>query len=128
MIRRGKVVFALIALAFCAVVVALWLHAGTLYDQQIRGLQASLGTTEEPLTFMARAIKPGMTRGEVREYVRGYAWLETDPPGLFSPGGIDVFNYQFGLFVGARWGGVYGAIHVRYDLEGRVLGAGADLN
>ena len=115
-------------LAFCLVLAALWLYAWVVSERQMKELQASLGTTEEPLTFMARSIRPGMTRADVRQYVRGYAWLETLPPGPTNPGGTDIFNYQFGLFVGARWGGVYGSIVVSYDAEGRVLGAGADFN
>lgn len=123
MTRRRK-----IALAFLLALVVLWFCAWAVARRQTSALQASFGTTEEPLTFIARTIKPGWTRAEVRHYVRGYAWLETLPPDGVTPGGADVFNYQFGLFVGARWGGVYGSVVVTYDAAGRVRHAHADIN
>ena len=109
--------------------VVLWFYAWGVARRQTSALQASFETTEEPLTFIARTIKPGWTRAQVQQYVRGYAWLETLPPDGVTPGGADVFRYQFGLPERRiRWGGIYGSVIVGYDAEGRVISAGADLN
>ncbi|MCL4524332.1 MAG: hypothetical protein M1453_15575 [Acidobacteria bacterium] len=97
-------------------------------ERQFKSLQTSLGTSEEPLRFMAKSIKPGMARDEVRLLIKGYVRLKTLPPDDLDEGGADLFEFSFGipLLPGEE---PYGTIVVSYDRNGRVKGeAAVDIN
>ena len=119
----------LIALAAVLVgILALFIYNYVESGRQFKSLQTTLGTNEEPLRFMARSIKPGMEREEVRRLIRGYVRLKTLPPDASDEGGVDLFVFTFGipLLPGED---AYGTIIVSYDQNKRVKGeAGADLN
>ena len=118
---RKFIVLALILVGFFLLAL---LDRGLAY----RSLYRSLGTTEDPLVFMAHSVRPGMTRAEVAKVIRGYSRLKTFPPDVLSPGGMEV--YRFHLQFGPEWYllGDYGSIFVTYDAQGRVISAETDLD
>ena len=109
-------------------ILALFIYNYVESGRQFKSLQTTLGTNEEPLRFMARSIKPGMEREEVRRLIKGFVRLETLPPDAISEGGADLFVFSFGIPLLQGEDG-YDSIIVIYDQKGRVKGeAGADLN
>ncbi len=120
MTRRRFFKYSLAGFMVLFVLYVIHLTTAVMYFRQ---LDKSLGTNEEPLTFMARSVKPGMTRPEVAKIVRGYASLKRFPPQNFAPGGTDVYIYH--RWFPGQWisFGEYGNIYVRYDADGRVRDA-----
>ena len=94
----------------------------------IKQVQGSLGTTDEPLGFMARSIKPGMTRADVAQIVPGHYRFESLPPHQFAPGGEDVYHWHFQLGPRWKWLGEYESIWVHYDIDGHVIDAHTDVD
>ena len=87
--------------------------------QQDRALRASLGTKDDPVVFIWNWIQPGMSREEVRNFVRGYERLVEVLPSPRDPGGEDRFEFSFGIRLFPSWGGSQ-VIKVSYDEQGRV--------
>ncbi len=115
------------SLAGLAVWLTLYFTSNSPGTMSYRQLQKSLGTNEEPVLFMARSIRPGMSRSEVDKIVRGYSGRETLPPISFDSGESDVYIYHR-LFAGRwKWFGEYGRIWVHYEADGRVSDAHTDL-
>lgn len=102
-------------------------NVGTMSYRQLAKSLGILHTDEEPVLFMARSIKPGMSRSDVAKIVRGYSGRETLPPDQYSRGGTDVYiydNLNFGFW---KWFGEYGRIWVAYDADGHVRHAHTDV-
>lgn len=121
------------SLAGLAAFLVLYFATGTTGTMSYTQRQKTLGTNEEPLMFMARSIRPGMSRSEVAKIVRGYSGVNTRPPDQFGPGGTDVYIYH--LQFAGRWKwfgesrsiGEYGRIWVHYEADGRVRDAQTDV-
>ena len=102
--------------------------AVTTQGPTFRDLEGTLGTTEEPLQFMARSVRKGMTRAEVAKIIRYHYRLETRPADHFCPGGQEVYHYHLQAGPRWRWLGEYGTVWVCYDAQGLVDYAAADLH
>ena len=108
-----------ILLGFVLALVALFTYGYFENEWKDQALRASLGTRDDPYAFMLGKIKPGMTRQEVRKFIRGHCRLEEWPPTESYEGGVDRFHFECsgGLFWPAESAR---RITIDYDAQNRV--------